>query len=140
LIGSIASSEGDLWHTPLHVECPGVVIHGVIFNAIVTGKFWRTWPAWLNLTAIFCLGLATTAVVTWMPARKALAVTVVLGLGYLGVNGAVLFGIWRTVADAAGPIVVIVGVCLASGFIRVLSSGGRLQPGVMFASRRSRGL
>jgi hypothetical protein len=140
LIGPMATSLGDLWRTPLHVECPGVVMHGVIFNAIVTGYFWRAWPLWLNLTAVLCMGLAATAAATWLSPRKGLAVTAALAIGYLLVNGLVLFALWHMTAEAAGPIAAISGVWLAGSLVRILSAGGRKQPGTAFVSRRGKGL
>ncbi|MGA2230608.1 MAG: CHASE2 domain-containing protein, partial [Tepidisphaeraceae bacterium] len=140
LIGPMATSMGDLWRTPLHVQCPGVVMHGVIFNAIVTGYFWQVWPMWMNLTAVLCFGLAATAAATWLSPRKGLAVTAGLVIGYLIANGLLLFAIWRTTAHAAGPIVVVLGVWLAGSMIRILSSPGRRQPAAVFASLRGKGL
>ena len=40
IIGGTATSFSDSRPTPLHIDCPGVVIHGVIFNSIMTGYFW----------------------------------------------------------------------------------------------------
>ena len=43
-MGGIATSLLDLRPTSLDYACPGIVIHGAIFNAIMTGKMWRVAP------------------------------------------------------------------------------------------------
>src|SRR5439155_4251663 len=59
-VGSIA----DVIPTSLHSQCPGVVAHGVIFNAIMTRDFWRRPPAWVTPVITALMGLLVTAIVS----------------------------------------------------------------------------
>ena len=51
LVGWSATGATDMVVTPLHARCPGVVVHGAIANAVLTGQWWRTAPG--IVTAIF---------------------------------------------------------------------------------------
>ena len=58
LIGSVATGSGDFLTTSLHERCPGVVAHGVIANAVLTGRWWREVPGWIAVVLILIFGLA----------------------------------------------------------------------------------
>lgn len=119
LIGSIASGHADMWQTPLHVACPGVVIHGAIFNAIISGQLLRTAPRWISNVAILVAGLSTTVVVIWLSPSKALIASLIAAAFYLAVNGLVFFDAFHTIVGAAGPIVAITSVALTGVFVRL---------------------
>ncbi len=110
LIGSIATSAADFVSTPLHAQCPGVVVHGAVFNAIVTGRVLRSAPPGVAMTLTLIMGLLVTAAVAFLSPAVALGVTVLLVAGYLGINGFVLFDYGRTMVGMAGPAV-------AGGFV-----------------------
>src|SRR5207237_4438396 len=61
-VGSIA----DVIPTSLHSQCPGVVAHGVIFNAILTRDFWRRPPMWVNPLITALMGLLVSAIVAML--------------------------------------------------------------------------
>jgi hypothetical protein len=46
-----ATGRTDWMTTNIHRTCPGVVAHGVIFNAIMTGEFWHA-AATARLSAV----------------------------------------------------------------------------------------
>jgi len=127
LVGPTASSIGDLWRTPLHELCPGVMAHGAVFSAIVTGHFWHGLPGWINLLIVLWIGVASTLVVGLMAPLRALAAMGALWVGYAVVNGVVLFGVWRIMTEAAGPLLVIGAVWMVGSLSRTLSKpSGRL--------------
>lgn len=108
LIGWTATASiADFLPTSLHPRCPGVVLHGVIFNQILTGEVWRTLPRWATLLATLALGLLTTAAVSFLSPAKGSAAAVLLAAGYLALNGWFLFDRHNLVLGAAGPTVAI---------------------------------
>ena len=50
----------DFVPTSLHAKCPGVVVHGAIFNGIMTGELWRTLPDWVTYVVTGVLGVCMT--------------------------------------------------------------------------------
>lgn len=107
LLGSTATGALDHVPTSLHDQCPGVVVHGVMFNTLMTGQFWRFASAWITAGITIALGLAVTAIVTWLPPWKALAATLLLLIGYGAINAVALFDYGDWVVGLAGPVVVI---------------------------------
>lgn len=105
LIGWTATATTDNYRTPLHTQCPGVVVHGAIFNALVTGDFWRKAPFWVNALITIGVGLLTTMIVGWLEPWKALLLTGLLVASYLGLNGATLFDFGNWIVGAAGPTI-----------------------------------
>jgi class 3 adenylate cyclase len=104
LIGSVASGAADFVTTPLHAQCPGAVVHGAVFNAVMTGVFWRQAPGWANALVTVMVGLASTVVVGRLSPRKAMAAVAAVAGGYLLMNGYVVFGWGRVLLGAAGPV------------------------------------
>ena len=56
IIGWTATGETDFYPTSIHSLCPGVVMQGVVFNAIVTRHLWTTAPWWTGALATLFLG------------------------------------------------------------------------------------
>lgn len=104
LIGATSTAVGDQSPTPLHSNCPGVVIHGVIFNAIISGHFWRTAPAWVSWLITLAAGALTTAIVVRLAPLKAMGLTLLLAGGYLAINGLLLFDYGNWIVGLAGPL------------------------------------
>ena len=103
--GGTATGLLDLRPTSLFPECPGVVVHGAVFNAIVTGKMWRRAPTWVGVAVTLAAAVATLLLVLLLPPGWAFAGSALLGTGYLAVNGWVLFARHDLIVDAAGPVV-----------------------------------
>jgi CHASE2 domain-containing sensor protein len=111
LVGYIAvGSIADVIPTSLHSQCPGVVAHGVIFNAIMTRDFWRRPPMWVTPLITATMGLLVTAIVSMLPPWKALAATFVLAAGYFVFNGYYLFDKHNLIVGVAGPVMVALAV------------------------------
>ncbi len=109
LIGwSATGAAADFVPTPLHGKCPGVMVHGSVFNGIMSGEMWRTAPGWVAVLLTLLMG----GVSTWLAARLAPVLALVAALGLLAfyavLNGVVFFDWGDTVVGMAGPMVVIV--------------------------------
>lgn len=97
------SSSTDVVSTSLHDRCPGVVVHGAIYNAIMTRRFWTFAPQWLTPLITLLLGASTAFIAAWLtPTRASLAAAAILA-AYVGFNGSVLFDHYRLIVGLAGP-------------------------------------
>src|SRR5262249_15666081 len=75
LIGWIATGKVDYVPTSIHPRCPGVVVHGAIYNAIMSNWFWRQLPLGYTLWVTAALGiLSTLAVARLSPSLSMLLV------------------------------------------------------------------
>jgi class 3 adenylate cyclase len=106
-IGRTASGMLDLFPTAIQPVCPGVVIHGMAYNAIMTGEFWRHAPHWVTFLITVAIGLAVTAANGFLKPSGALGVTAALAVVYLLVNGLLLFDYGNWCLGVAGPIVAL---------------------------------
>ena len=108
LVGSIATAMAyDMTPTPLHESCPGVVVHGVIANGIVSGELWRSAPPWVSRAITLAAGLLVTAVVLLLAPWRAALLSIALLLAYFAVNGVYLFDYHNLIVGVAGPVVAI---------------------------------
>lgn len=105
LIGSITTGAYDFATTPLHAQCPGVIVHGAIFNAIMTNHLLRQAGRNEGILATGAVGLLATVAVTTFTPWAALLATALLVAGYCLLNGMVIYGYEGVILDAAGPIV-----------------------------------
>lgn len=110
LIGSTASSSTDMVNTPLATQVPGVLAHGVVFNGIITRELWRIAPDYLGRLYALAAGLLATAAVAFLkPWRATFAVGGLL-IGYLLLNGFVLFDRGNYLVATAAPVMAMVAV------------------------------
>ena len=107
LVGSTATAALDARPTSLNPQTPGVLIHGAVFNALMTGQAWRYVPPWVTALITVALGLLVTATVTWLPPWKAVFGTLAVLLGYGALNTVALFDYGDRIVGLAGPVVVI---------------------------------
>lgn len=110
----------DFVPTSIHARCPGVVLHGAIFNGILTGELWRTLPAWATHLATALLGLSMTVAAAFMTPARALLVAMALVVGYALFNGLVLFDYGNSVLGAAGPLLGVAGVWQGCTLVRLI--------------------
>jgi class 3 adenylate cyclase/CHASE2 domain-containing sensor protein len=110
------ASVADQKPTPLHAGAPGVVVHGVIASAILTGDLWRTLPPWVTVAAVLVLGLATTAAASRLPAVASAPAAVVLASAYALANGYLLFDYGNQILDLGAPLLAV-AVSWASGTV-----------------------
>ncbi len=103
-VGWTATGRTDTYPTSLHAACPGMVIQGVVTNAILSRQFWEMsgWRIGAGIT--LGMGLLTTAIVALFSAWRALVLTIFLVAGYLAFNGFVLFDYFNWIVAAAAPV------------------------------------
>jgi adenylate cyclase len=107
MIGWSATARTDFFPTAIQPTCPGVVIHGMAFNAIMTRDFWYHVPKWVTALITLGLGLTITAANGLFKPGGALIMAILLGTAYLFLNGLVLFDRYRVLAGVAGPMVAL---------------------------------
>lgn len=108
LMGWTAMGKVDYKVTPLHARCPGHVIHGVIFNAIMTGHLLRQLPMAYAVIITLLMGSAAMACTTWLTPIRALIAVGVLGGAYWIFNGLFLYDWGGLILDVAGPVSAVV--------------------------------
>jgi CHASE2 domain-containing sensor protein len=119
LIGWTATGAADVVTTSIHARCPGVVVHGVIANAVITGNWWRTAPTWIAPAFTILLGLLTAGAAGYHTPFKAAMAALVLMLGYLLLNGIVIFDYGDRIVGLAGPVVAIATAWAGCGLMRL---------------------
>ena len=121
LIGWTARGiAADFVPTSLHFKCPGVVIHGAIFNAILTGEMWKTAPLQVGLLLTLGFGILVTLATALISPLRATVASLAIGTGYLAINGIVLFDKYNLNVNVAGPLVamgIVWSGCTLSRFI-----------------------
>lgn len=105
LIGATATATGDFVSTSLHSQCPGVVVHGVIANAIVNRDFLTASPQWLNLLLVLFAGLIATAVTCVLPPARAVLILILICAAYFTANGLLFYDRLNGIVDAGRPLV-----------------------------------
>lgn len=107
LIGWVGTGQLDRVPTAIQPACPGVVVHGLMFNGIMTGDLWWHAPKWVTLLITLLIGLAVTAANGFLKPPGAAAVAVLLAAAYLLVNGYLLFDYGNLCVGVAGPMVTL---------------------------------
>jgi class 3 adenylate cyclase/CHASE2 domain-containing sensor protein len=122
LIGWAATSQvADMVPTPLHAKCPGVVIHGTIFNAIMTGRFLVRSPPWANLAITALFGVLTTFLASRLSPTRAFTYALIIAMFYAAFNGIVLYDRLGYIVELGSPLVVIGVVWAGCTLIRLLT-------------------
>ncbi|MDB5325845.1 MAG: protein phosphatase 2C-like, stage sporulation, partial [Phycisphaerales bacterium] len=107
LIGATATATSDFVTTSLHARCPGVVVHGVMINAIVNRHFLTTSPWWLNCFLVLLAGLVATAITCMLPPARGVLLLLLIGFAYFVLNGRLFYDRLNWIVDAAAPLVAI---------------------------------
>jgi len=120
LIGEVATAGGDLQATPLAQVCPGVVVHGVVANAILDNLFLYRAPAWVSVALTLVVGVLVTLVSAYFQGLTAALLSGGIAAVFLLMDFFLAYDWGKTEIDAAGPItaaVVICAVCTLYHFI-----------------------
>jgi adenylate cyclase len=104
LIGSIATAAFDYRPTPLHAECPGVVVHGAIFNAILSRYFIHPSAPWVPAFLILFVGLLITFEASYFDIFTASIIGALIVAGFVIFDFLIAYDLRRTEIDAAGPL------------------------------------
>ncbi|QOV91802.1 CHASE2 domain-containing protein [Humisphaera borealis] len=103
------AAVADQKPTPLHAAAPGVVVHGVIVNAILANDFWQTARPWVNGLLIILFGLITSVAVARLSPVVSLVTAVLLAAGYVLFNCVVLFDYGNWLVELAAPLLAVAG-------------------------------
>ncbi len=121
IIGWTAKAAvADFVPTPLHPRCPGSVVHGAIFNGIMTEDFWIRTPAWVTILTTITLGLLTTIAVACLAPLRSIIAALIIGGVYILTDGIIIFDHMNISTSTAGPISTIMLVwpgCMLYRFI-----------------------
>lgn len=121
LVGWTASAViADFVPTSLHGKAPGQTVHGVVFNSVATGFFWRRAPDWLTALAAVLVGLFATLCVASLPAVPSMLASIGLLVLYVVANCLVLFDYGKFLLGVSGPVVVIAAVWSVGTVFRFL--------------------
>jgi CHASE2 domain-containing sensor protein len=123
LVGFIASGLQDRVGTSLHLHCPGVVVHGVIANAVLTGRWWRMAPPWTAVALTILLGMATAFAQGKLTPVRGTLVAIALVVGYLLINGLLVFNWGQVILGVASPTVTIIAAWAACTLDREILEG-----------------
>jgi hypothetical protein len=123
LIGFTATGFLDQVATSLHSHAPGVVVHGVIANAVLTGRWWRMAPPWVTIWLTLFLGLITAAAQGWFHPIGGSLIALALAAAYWLINGLLLFGYFRWIVGVASPMITIIAVWGTCTLFRVILEG-----------------
>ncbi|MGA2231747.1 MAG: adenylate/guanylate cyclase domain-containing protein, partial [Tepidisphaeraceae bacterium] len=121
LVGWTATGFLDRADTPLgSQEFPGVVVHGAVFNAIMTGDFIRPAPLWTGLAITMLVGALATFAGAYLSPIRALTAAAAIVVIYLICNFFFIYDWGRIEMDAAGPVaaaVLTLAGCTLARFI-----------------------
>ncbi len=123
LIGWTATSAVDFVTTSLHARCPGVVVHGAIANAVVTGQWWRTVPFWVTGMLTLILGVFIALSTGWLSPPAGVATAVGTAIIYFLINGVLLYDWGHWIVGAAGPLVAIALTWAGCLVTRIITEG-----------------
>jgi class 3 adenylate cyclase len=119
LVGFTATGNEDAVATSIHGRCPGVIAHGVVFNSILTGQFWRALPRSINYLLTAILGLLTALIAGRLNWGMAFLVVAAIAVTFLLFNGLYLFDNHNLLLDLATPLITLGVVWSACSAVRI---------------------
>jgi CHASE2 domain-containing sensor protein len=123
LIGFTATGLQDQVSTSIFQRCPGVIVHGVIVNAVLDSRWWRFVPGWVTVLLTIVLGMSAAAIQGRFPPLRAALVVAGILLGYLLINGFIVFDWDKWLVGLAAPSVAMIVVWGGATLDRVIVEG-----------------
>ena len=120
LIGWTARGKVDFVPTSLHARAPGVVVHGAIFNSLMTREFWQHAPRPVGPAITVVIGLLIAVLTTLLGPVRALIASALVVAAHIAINGLWLFDYHNIITPAGAPLVAVGVVwsgCTMSRFI-----------------------
>jgi CHASE2 domain-containing sensor protein len=105
LIGFTATGFQDQVNTSIHQRCPGVVVHGVIVNAVLDSRWWTMAPWWVTALLTMVLGMTAATVQGRFPPLRAAFIVGGILVAYFLVNGFIIFDWDKWIVGLATPSV-----------------------------------
>jgi len=134
LIGSTASTQGDLLATPVFEQCPGVLIHANILNQILQRSFFSEADRNSNLLVILVIGTLISMLSAQRSAFEGLLWMLLISAAFFCFTCYIAFGRMQIVSSLVGPLLATVLSWSLVSFYRQLTEGKAKR---MFASRLS---
>ncbi len=91
--------------TSLHRACPGVVIHGLVTNAILSQNWIVKTPWWVAVLTTLFAGLVTTTLVALLPPFEGIAAAALVAICYSLFDGYIMYSRFGLILDPAGPTI-----------------------------------
>jgi serine phosphatase RsbU (regulator of sigma subunit) len=123
LIGLTATGFLDQVTTSIHQKCPGVVVHGVIVNAVLDSRWWTMIPSWVTVMLTIILGMTAAAIQGRFPPFRAALIVMGILLAYLLINGFIMFDWDKWLVGLAAPSVAMVVVWGGATLDRLVIEG-----------------
>jgi CHASE2 domain-containing sensor protein/class 3 adenylate cyclase len=120
-IGWMATGQLDMVTTPIHQRCPGVVVHGAIYNAIMSGELWTVAPHGITIALIILMGMITSSTLARVSPGSGILIALLLVAVYAVINGLLLFDYGNIVVGAASPIASVAIVWAGMTLFRVIT-------------------
>ncbi len=102
---SASGALADFVPTPLGDRTPGVVVHAVIADSMLTGRAKELAPAWTGPALTLALAFVGALVVASMPTPVSFGVFLLLACGYTGLAGFGAFRFANLALPLGGPMV-----------------------------------
>ena len=104
---SATGNFGDFYATAAHPRTPGVVAHGVVANALLTGYIVRPAPRWIGALMALLLGLLAAVVTREAGPRFSFLLIVLIALVVTTVDLLLIFDRNRVAVATAAPLTAI---------------------------------
>ena len=99
--------------TPLHQQCPGVIVHGAVFNSITTSYFWKRLPDSLLIVITILLSTSVALITGTFSAVRGVVASLMLIAGFVLIDAFVLFEKYHLLLPVAAP-------CLSASLIWII--------------------
>lgn len=135
LLGSTATGAADFVPTPIHGRAPGVVVHGNIFNTIVSRAFVTPAAWWMNVATIVLAGALVCLIAGTRPLVTQAGPAMLLLMGaYAAFNALVVFRRWHVqLALVAPAAAMLAGYLLVAVYRQLTEERAKRQIRGMFA-------
>src|SRR5205085_2289321 len=114
------SAIADFVPTSLHEKSPGAVVHGAVYNGIMTGEMWTRAPWWISALLAVVLGMIAALIVGFFTPGRAIVIVLLLIAAYAIINGFWMFDYGNKIVGAASPLTAIVTVWAGCTLTRVI--------------------
>ncbi|MHC4996392.1 MAG: adenylate/guanylate cyclase domain-containing protein, partial [Planctomycetota bacterium] len=122
LLGWTATAAiADFVPTSLHDRCPGVVIHGAVYNGIMTGNLLKEAPRWWVPLMTLLFGCLAIVIVSGLNPSAAVFNTALLVGGWILLNGSLLFDYANTTLEPGAPLAAIIAVWTGCTLFRFIA-------------------
>ena len=117
MLGATSSGVPDFVPTPLDQKTPGVIVHSIIINTILSGNF--VYPASMsaNVITILMAGILVSFLAATRPILQAAPLSLLAAIAYAVINALVVFAWWNIWLAFVAPLgAMLLSFLFATGF------------------------